>query len=531
MTIEDVDNVQQTHHSTLPALFLIFTTVFLLFLAARSPLERNQEARVLETAREMLHAPLIQWAVPRINGEIRVNKPPLAYWLSACSMKIFGETPFAGRVPFVFVVTATLWMIYRLGAREFSRATGQMAMWMTLGTTLYASYGILAETDAISVLFVTAGIWAINRSAESEGLGARVLNLAIAGAMAGLAAMAKGPPAFFIPAYTIILAIVERRWRLLGLPLLSLVVAMAAIGAPWWVMVAKNPQYNTVLTEELTRMRTGSNHGKPFWLAFALAGAAVLPYIAPALGMTVCLKMNKGVKRCLIWFGIGMITLAVTPQKQDHYFFQIVPPVMLMAAYFIELGYSDETRSGKAYRIASGAVGGTALGAAIVSPTFVVIASMSSRGVGFDDVALTVVAAILFGKVFLGFLKKDQSHFSGVFLTLLLTSFGMQAIMHLWEPTFKSTFKMISAELKKNGLDESVVFYPQANFRLNFELRKIIPVVEDSRKLQQMLEENPGMSVVIEKENNDFQIPPFLETRLEYPNRGKGMVVGTLKKP
>ena len=118
-----------------------------------------------------------------------------------------------------------------------------------------------------------------------------------------------------------------------------------------------------------------------------------------------------------------------------------------------------------------------------------------------------------------------------MFLTLLLTSFGMQAIMHLWEPTFKSTFKMISAELKKNGLDESVVFYPQANFRLNFELRKIIPVVEDSRKLQQMLEENPGMSVVIEKENNDFQIPPFLETRLEYPNRGKGMVVGTLKKP
>ena len=127
-------------------------------------------------------------------------------------------------------------------------------------------------------------------------------------------------------------------------------------------MVAKNPQYNTVLTEELTRMRTGSNHGKPFWLAFALAGAAVLPYIAPALGMTVCLKMNKGVKRCLIWFGIGMITLAVTPQKQDHYFFQIVPPVMLMAAYFIELGYSDETRSGKAYRIASGAVGGHGIG-------------------------------------------------------------------------------------------------------------------------------------------------------------------------
>ena len=171
MTIEDVDNVQQTHHSTLPALFLIFTTVFLLFLAARSPLERNQEARVLETAREMLHAPLIQWAVPRINGEIRVNKPPLAYWLSACSMKIFGETPFAGRVPFVFVVTATLWMIYRLGAREFSRATGQMAMWMTLGTTLYASYGILAETDAISVLVCDSGDMGDQPQRRERGIG------------------------------------------------------------------------------------------------------------------------------------------------------------------------------------------------------------------------------------------------------------------------------------------------------------------------------------------------------------------------
>src|SRR4029077_13752361 len=49
----------------------------------RPPVQRTQEARVLETARQMRGTGWRGWIVPRINGTLRLQKPPLAYWMSA----------------------------------------------------------------------------------------------------------------------------------------------------------------------------------------------------------------------------------------------------------------------------------------------------------------------------------------------------------------------------------------------------------------------------------------------------------------
>src|SRR5437588_12500282 len=46
---------------------------------------RTQEARVLETAREMLGSGWRGWIIPHLNGRVRLEKPPLAYWMAAAS--------------------------------------------------------------------------------------------------------------------------------------------------------------------------------------------------------------------------------------------------------------------------------------------------------------------------------------------------------------------------------------------------------------------------------------------------------------
>src|SRR3954463_10669978 len=51
---------------------------------------RTQEARVLEVAREMLGSETHNWLIPRVNGHIRLQKPPLAYWLTAVTYKALG---------------------------------------------------------------------------------------------------------------------------------------------------------------------------------------------------------------------------------------------------------------------------------------------------------------------------------------------------------------------------------------------------------------------------------------------------------
>ena len=64
---------------------------------------RAQEASVLEGAREMLGSGFADWMVPHVNGRIRLEKPPLAYWLAAGSFKLFRVGPAAGRLPFAIL--------------------------------------------------------------------------------------------------------------------------------------------------------------------------------------------------------------------------------------------------------------------------------------------------------------------------------------------------------------------------------------------------------------------------------------------
>ena len=42
--------------------------------------DKIQEARIAETAREMVVDG--DWLVPHYNGEVRLQKPPLTYWLT-----------------------------------------------------------------------------------------------------------------------------------------------------------------------------------------------------------------------------------------------------------------------------------------------------------------------------------------------------------------------------------------------------------------------------------------------------------------
>jgi len=86
------------------------TTLLLLWIATLPLLlaglgnavtQRTQEARVLETAREMLASnDWHQWMIPRLNDKVRLEKPPFAYWMTAGSFKLFDINEFAGRLPF-----------------------------------------------------------------------------------------------------------------------------------------------------------------------------------------------------------------------------------------------------------------------------------------------------------------------------------------------------------------------------------------------------------------------------------------------
>src|SRR3954462_6597602 len=95
-----------------PIIYWLLALPLMLIGIGTPEVTRTQEARVLETARQMLGKPAHDWLIPKLNGDVRLQKPPLAYWMTAAAYKLFGVSEGAGRVPTAIMGWLTLAVVY-----------------------------------------------------------------------------------------------------------------------------------------------------------------------------------------------------------------------------------------------------------------------------------------------------------------------------------------------------------------------------------------------------------------------------------
>lgn len=196
------------------------------------PLLDTSEARYAEIARLMVESG--DWITPWFEpGTPFWGKPPLAFWLSALSFKLFGINEFAARLPHWCLATGTLWLVTGI-----ARAEGAAAPWrpafLLASTVLFMVAGGAVLTDAALMFSVTlalaAAYHALIRSNARWGL-AFFVGLAL-----GL--LAKGPLAVLLVFEPVlVLAAFSRRdihlWR--DLPWLKGSALCAALALPWYI--------------------------------------------------------------------------------------------------------------------------------------------------------------------------------------------------------------------------------------------------------------------------------------------------------
>ena len=207
---------------------------------------RGEETRRARVAIEMIESG--DFVVPREQGRLFPDRPPLGNWLIALSMLVTGSTgTVAVRLPTVLATLATTIVIYAYSRSFLSRNAALVAglAYATMGQVL--SLGMLAETEATLTLFVGASLllWHL---AYRRGLAAWQ-TWCLGYALAGLAALAKGPqgPVYFVAATVVYLA-VRRDWRFLlsWSHLLGLAVG-AAVVAVWQVPYCRAVEWPLVL--------------------------------------------------------------------------------------------------------------------------------------------------------------------------------------------------------------------------------------------------------------------------------------------
>jgi 4-amino-4-deoxy-L-arabinose transferase-like glycosyltransferase len=231
------------------SVFLFFGLVLFHLAGTWSlPLIDRDEPRFAEASREMIQR--ADYVVPYFNNQLRLDKPPLAYWAQVASYRIFGESDFSARFPSAIAAALIALVIFVWGRRNDSARVGWWAaiiFTLSLQTFVHAK---AAVADMWLVLFMTLAHWAgyelvqrptSNSDKSRAGTQRPAFNVQrrwwwIFYLSLAFGFLAKGPIAW-IPLLTVAAtSILARDWQLARrLKLLRGILLMLAVVALWGI--------------------------------------------------------------------------------------------------------------------------------------------------------------------------------------------------------------------------------------------------------------------------------------------------------
>lgn len=297
------------------------------------------ESRNLVTAREMVVTG--NWLVPTMNGELRLEKPPLPTWISAVVESVSPDDIAAQRaVASLFGVM--LVVFFFLLCRDVLKVDPVIAV--ILLCTCY-QFMLMARTvswDIYTHGFMLGGIYfyamALLRPGRQLG------RFCLAGVFTGLSIMSKGPVslfALFLP-FIIAFAWAERpsmRGKWGGIAMLA-AVALAVGG--WWyayIQLFHSQEWSAVMAKE-----TGSwlnRNVRPwyyYWKFFLEAGVWSLLLVTATIIVAVKgWRTNRRRLTAVAWMLICLVLLSCMPEKKTRYLLPLLIPAAVVMAQMVTL--------------------------------------------------------------------------------------------------------------------------------------------------------------------------------------------------
>lgn len=324
------------------ALLLLCGALFFHGLGAISLLDPD-EPRYAAAAREMARGGDL--LVPHLNGEPRLNKPILFYWLEAASLRLFGEGEAAARLPSALAATATVLATAAFAASRFGRRQGLFAGAVLACSPAFVVVGRLAIPDALLGFLVTIAFYAFD--AARRGSRRAFLGFAVA---LGLAAATKGLPG--VLPLSIALGIVlwrarepfpaKGRLRAAGIA----IFAILALGWPLalaWRLGARGTQEwlaGVFGRETFGRFFGGYTHLEPmtYYAPVLLGGifpfSLLLPWAIPA-ALRAEERGPRAAPALLVWAATTFAFFSISSSKLSSYLHPIYPPLAILAGRWL----------------------------------------------------------------------------------------------------------------------------------------------------------------------------------------------------
>lgn len=303
------------------------------------------EARNLVTAREMVEYD--NWMVPTMNGDLRLEKPPLPTWVAAIIEAVSPENIVAQRA--AAGVMGTLWALFlfltvKVIARSKRAALTSTLVFLTCYNVILM--GRTATWDIYCHAFMQGAVWLLFKLFyRPETVRRRVWTFVAAGLLMGLSFMSKGPVSFFAMLLPFIIgcAFYGRPHGGKGTGLgLTLMIALTVVISVWWyisVYVFHPEVASYVFNKESA---SWVNHNvRPwyyYWRFFAEMGVWALATLAALFSPLFLRRMrrDKALLFGVTWMLATVILLSFMPEKKMRYLLPLCAPCAMSVGLWLE---------------------------------------------------------------------------------------------------------------------------------------------------------------------------------------------------
>lgn len=308
------------------------------------------ESRNLVTAREMVETG--EWLVPTMNGELRLEKPPLPTWVSAVVESVSPDDIAAQRaVASLFGVM--LVVFFYLLCRDVFRVDPVIAVILLCSCYRFMLMARTVSWDIYTHAFMLGGIYFLVMAVN--GRGRQWWRFCLAGLFAGLSVMSKGPVSLFALFLPFLLA-----WGIFGrpsmrgkwLPVGVMVLVTIVVGCWWYayIQVFHADEWQAVMAKE-----TGSwlnRNVRPwhyYWKFFLEAGVWALLLVTSII--MVLRRGFRGDRSRLVpvmWMLFCLVLLSCMPEKKTRYLLPLLIPAAVVMAQAVGIWCASFSSRGSA---------------------------------------------------------------------------------------------------------------------------------------------------------------------------------------
>lgn len=282
------------------------------------------------------------WMTPKVLGRFYLVKPPLLIWLSGLSMRLFGISRFALRLPVLLAGTLATLFLFLWSERRYTRWVGATTLLLAIGNPLWDTFSRICYTDMLLAFAMIGALWTFDDDPEL----ARPRSVFLFGGFLAIGMMAKNV-AGLLPLAVVVLACLLYRQRPPLVNLAKSCAVTALLIAPWHLyQVISHPRWFWADYVKIQLLEFGLNppaqpsDDGPVWFylkrfvltdpLLALLSVAALPFLVRAV------RAGKREAALLLsWIMVAGGALLVFHYRNLPYLLYSIPPLCIAVAVYV----------------------------------------------------------------------------------------------------------------------------------------------------------------------------------------------------